>query len=298
MKSGYIALVGRPNTGKSTLLNRLIGQKIAIVSDKPQTTRNRVLGVRNQGEVQMAFVDLPGIHKPGFRLNERMMDAVYDAVREVDLILHMVDASQSYGKGEEYVLEMVKSLDKPALLLLNKVDAINKARVLPMIEFYSQQGNYRDIIPLSALQGDNVDVLLERIAEYLPEKPWPYPPDFLTDQSERFIVGEIIREKVLHHTRQELPYATAVVVELFDESEREDGFVRIEASILVEKESQKMILIGRGGRMIKTIGTEARKEIEEFLQVRKVYLGLKVRVEENWRNREFLLDSLGVRSYP
>lgn len=295
MKSGFIALVGRPNVGKSTLLNRLVGQKVAIVSDKPQTTRHRILGIRTTPDAQMIFVDTPGIHRPEFRLNARMMDTVYDALREVDLIVHLVDASESYGKGEQFVLELVAKSGKPALLLLNKVDLVNKGKLLPIIEFYSQEGNYHEIIPISAIKGDNVDTLLEKLEELLPEGEALYPPDAITDQTERFIVGEIIREKVLEKTRQELPYSTAVVVEEFNEERRDEGFVRIVASVLVEKSGQKKIVIGRGGKMIKQIGIEARKDIERFLQVEKIYLDLNVKVVPDWRNREPFLDDLGVR---
>jgi GTPase len=294
MKAGFVALLGRPNVGKSTLLNRLIGFKISIVSDKPQTTRSRVLGVRNLPGAQLVFVDTPGIHRPGYRLNERMMEEVYEAVRGVDVILHMVDASERFGRGEQFVLDLVKSAEARRLLLLNKMDAINKAKVLPQIERYSREEGYAEIIPISALKGDNVDLLLEKIVESLPEGAPLFPPDFVTDQSERFLVAELIREKVLERTRQELPYSTAVLIEQFDESRREEGFVRITASILVDKDGQKKIVIGRGGQMVKRIGVEARKEIERLLEVRQIYLDLNVKVESGWRDRERLLDELGV----
>jgi GTPase len=294
-KSGFIALLGRPNVGKSTILNQLIGQKISIVSDKPQTTRYRILGVSTDEQCQIIYVDTPGIHRPGYRLNERMMNAVYDALKGVDLLVQVVDVSQSYGKGEEYVIDLIKTGEKPTLLVLNKIDLINKGKILPVIELYSQKFDYREIIPLAAVIGDNVDLLREKIVENLPERDFFYPEEYITDQPERFIVSEIIRGKVLHHTRQELPYSTAVLMEEFDESDRENGFVRVTASIIVDKESQKKIVIGRGGRMIKTIGTEARLDVEKFLSVRKVYLDLNVKVISGWRNREHLLDELGVR---
>ena len=296
MKSGRVALIGRPNAGKSTILNRLIGEKIAIVSDKPQTTRHRILGVRTRDESQAIFVDTPGIHRPGHRLNERMMEEVYDCLRDVDLIVQVLDASESYGKGEEYVLNLIQKTVKPTILALNKVDVINRAKVLPVIEFYSQQFEYRELIPLSAVQGDNFEVLEQKIAINLPEGDWQYPADYLTNQTERSIVSEIIREKVLHHTHKELPYSTAVLMEEFAEERREQGFVRILASIIVDKESQKKIVIGRAGRMIKTIGTEARLDIQEFLQVKKVFLDLNVKTIPGWRDREQLLNDLGVRS--
>ncbi|HSR66389.1 MAG TPA: GTPase Era [Acidobacteriota bacterium] len=295
-KCGHIALIGRPNAGKSTLLNHLMGQKIAIVSDKPQTTRRRILGVLNRGEAQMIFVDTPGIHKPGYRLNQIMMDTVYEAIKDVDLLLHMVDASEPYGRGEQFVVDLVKQAGKPTLLLLNKADAVNKGRLLPEIEAYNERFAYQEIIPISASQGDNVEVLLERIAEHLPESDWLFPEDYFTDQQERFLASEIIREKVLAHTRREIPYSTAVVIEEFDESRRqeEESFLRITASILVDKPNHKKIVIGRGGRMIKRIGTEARKELKRMLEVKSLYLDLNVKVEAGWRDREGLLDQMGV----
>ncbi len=291
-KAGLIALIGRPNSGKSTLLNRLIGQAVSIVSDKPQTTRHQILGVRTTPDCQMVFVDTPGVHRPGYRLNERMMEAVYEALREVDLILHMVDMSERFGKGEKYVGDMVQQAQKPTILLLNKVDLINKGRLLPILDFYQQEREYLEMIPISAAKGDNLEVLLEKIAENLPEGDFLYPSEYVTDQLERSMVGERIREKVLRNTRQELPHASAVLLEEFDEEERKDGFVRITASIIVEKPGQKRIVIGRGGQMIKTIGTRSRKDIEKLLGVRKVYLELQVRVVPDWRNLENLLNRL------
>lgn len=296
MKSGFVALIGRPNVGKSTILNRLIGEKIAIVSDKPQTTRHRILGVQTRDESQAIFLDTPGIHRPGHRLNDRMMEEVYDCLRSVDLVIQVVDASESYGKGEEYVLNLVQRTKKPAILVLNKMDLINRGKVLPVLEFYSQQFEYLEMIPLSAVQGDNFEVFERKIADNLPEREWKYPADYLTNQTERSMVSEVIREKVLRHTRQELPYSTAVLVEELNEERREEGFVRIVASIIVDKQSQKKIVIGRAGRMIKTIGTEARLEIQEFLQVKKVYLDLNVKTVPGWRDRDQLLDELVVRS--
>jgi GTP-binding protein Era len=224
-----------------------------------------------------------------------MMDAVYDAVRDVDLLIHMVDASERFGKGEKFVLDLVRSSKKPCLLMINKIDLVNKGKLLPTIEFYSGEDVYQEIIPGSALKGDNLDALLSNIARYLPEGEPLYPAEYLTDQHERWIVGEIVREKVLLHTREELPYSIAVLVEEFEEKERKDGFVRISASVIVEKEGQKRILVGRAGQMIKRIGSAARPEIESFLEVRRIYLDLNVRVVPGWRNREGVLDDLGVR---
>ncbi len=294
-RCGRVALVGRPNAGKSTLLNRLVGEKIAIVSDKPQTTRHRVLGILTEAASQIVFVDTPGIHRPGFKLNERMMDAVYDSLRGVDLAVHLVDVSENYGKGEEYAVALLRSAKIPRLLALNKVDQVKKGKILPVIEFYNEFGIYDEIVPISAERGDNVEALLESIRRRLPEAPFFYPVDQFTDQMERTLVAEIIREKVLQHTRRELPYATAVKIELLDESRREEGFVHVAASIVVERPGQKKIVIGRGGKMIKTIGTAARKEIQHLLGVPKVYLDLNVKEIPGWRNRDHLLDELGVR---
>jgi len=270
----------------------LIGQKVAAVSDKPQTTRTRILGIRTLGNNQFLFVDTPGIHRPGYRMNERMMETVYEAVKGVDVVVHLVDASESFGKGEQYVLDLLKQGEKPVVLALNKVDLINKGKLLPMMEFFSQQKDYAAIIPLSALTGENVEGLLDEIGRLLPEGEFLYPADYLTDQHERFIVAEIIREKVLSHTREELPYATAVRLDEFDESQRDDGFVKIFASIIVDKDSQKKIVIGRAGQMIKQIGIEARQDIESFLGIRKLYLDLNVKVVPGWRNLDQLLDEM------
>lgn len=294
MKSGLVAIVGRPNVGKSTLLNRLLGFKVSIVSDKPQTTRNRILGVHNSADGQIVLVDTPGIHKPGFLLNERMMEAVYQVMRDVDLLIHMVDASESFGKGEQFALDLVAKYEKPCFLLLNKVDSINKGRLLPMIEFYAEKGVFAEIIPASALDGTNLDLLVRKIIEYLPEGAPLYPEDYGTDKAEQFLVAELIREKILARTRQELPYSSAVQIEEFDEGRREAGFVRISASIIVDKPSQKKIVIGRGGRMIKEIGTSARKEIQRLLRVKKIYLDLNVKVHPEWRNHPYLLSELDL----
>jgi len=294
-KTGFVALIGHPNVGKSTILNQLLGQKISIVSDKPQTTRHRILGISTDQDSQIIFVDTPGIHQPGSRLNDRMMDTVYDALRSVDLVMQVVDVSKKQGKGEEHVVDLVKANSKPTFLVLNKIDLVNKGKILPLMEFYSQQFSYREIIPISAIEKDNLILLREKIVENLPEGHFFYPSEHITDQTERFIVSEIIREKILHHTRQELPYTTAVMVEHFDESDRENGFVHVAASIIVEKDSQKKIVIGRAGKMIKMIGTEARLDMERFLQVRKIYLELNVKAVLGWRDREHVLDELGVR---
>jgi len=295
-KSGLVALIGRPNVGKSTLLNRLVGQKVAIVSNKPQTTRNRIIGVQTTEECQMIFLDTPGIHRPGHLLNKRMMEEVYDSLRGVDLLVQVVDVSERYGKGEKFVLNLVQKTQKPTILALNKIDLISKGKILPVLEFYNQQFEYEEMIPLSAHKGDNFELLREKIVENLPEGEWLYPSEYITDQPERFMVSEIIREKVLNHTRQELPYSTAVLVEVFDESRRQKGFMSITASIIVDKGSHKRIVIGRAGQMVKTIGTEARVDLQDFLDVPKLYLDLNVKVLSGWRDQAHLLDELGVRS--
>ena len=294
-KSGYVALVGRPNAGKSTLLNLLIGEKIAIVSDKPQTTRNRILGVRIEDSAQIVFVDTPGIHRPGFLLNKRMMETVYQALLEVDVLVHVVDVSQSFGKGELFALDTMRSVPKPRLLALNKIDLINKGRLLPIIERYDREGIYEAVIPISAQTGDNLDPLISNIVQRIPEQGWTLADDYLTDQPERFLVSEIIREKVLQNTRKELPYSTAVQLEVFDESRRQEGFMHVAAAVIVERPGQKKIVIGRGGQMIKKIGSAARKELLGFLGVSKMYLELHVKVVPGWRNQERLLGGFGVR---
>ena len=293
-KCGFAALIGRPNGGKSTLLNLMTGQKVAAVSDKPQTTRVRIIGIHNQPDAQIVFVDTPGIHKPGYRMNERMMESVYEALKDVDVIVHIVDASEKTGKGELYALELVKKSGKPSLLALNKIDLINKGRLLPMMASYSEQHAYAAIVPISAVTAENVEDLTNEIIKLLPDGELLYPPEYVTDQTERFLVAEIIREKALAHTREELPYAIGVRIDEFDEGQRADGFVRITASLIVDKDSQKKIVIGRAGQMVKEIGTEARADIEPFLEVHRVYLDLNVAVVPGWRNIDHMLDEMGL----
>jgi GTP-binding protein Era len=291
-RSGYVALVGRPNAGKSTLLNRLVGEKIAAVSNKPQTTRHRIQGIVTRPEGQIVFVDTPGVHKPGFQLNRRMMAAVHDAVMSVDLLVLMRDASVSTGNGDRFVLDLVKNASKPAVLVLNKIDKIkNKNEILPLIEFYAQEFNFEEIIPVSALKGEAIDALLAQIVKHLPEGEPIFSADELTDQPMRVLVAEMVREKILATTGEEIPYVTAVVTEKFDESE--PGLLRIYCAIYVERPSQKKIIIGRQGARIRDIGTKARIEIENFTG-KRVYLQLFVKVVEDWRNREATLDELGL----
>jgi GTP-binding protein Era len=289
-RSGFVAVVGRPNVGKSTLVNRLIGEKVAIVSDKPQTTRNRILAVLNRPDAQVVLFDTPGIHKPMHRMNERMVESAVSSLNQVDLALWVVDVTEEYGPGDRYVKEVLARSGKPVMLALNKIDLIPKPKLLPLIDQYRRLLDFVEVIPLSALEGDNVDVLGERLVAHLPEGERLYPEDFLTDQPERFFVAEMVREQILRHTREEIPYSTAVVVDSFKEG---DPLVRIEASILVERSSQKGILIGRGGAMLKAIGSAARREIEAFLGT-KVYLGLFVKVREGWREDQAVLDEMGL----
>ena len=292
-RSGFVSVVGRPNVGKSTLVNRLVGQKVAIVSDKPQTTRNRILAVVNRPGGQIVLFDTPGIHKPMHRMYERMVDAAVKSVGQVDLVLWLADMTEEYGPGDRHVRDVLRQSGRPVMLGLNKIDAVPKPKILPVIEQYRGLMDFVEIVPVSALKGENVDLLAERLLAHLPEGERLYPEDFLTDQPERFFVAEMIREQILRLTRQEIPYSTGVMINSFREPEEEGGLVRIEASILVERGTQKAILIGKGGSMLKAIGTAARQEIEAFLDAR-VYLGLFVKVRENWRENQRILDEMGL----
>ena len=292
MKSGFVALVGRPNAGKSTLMNRLVGQKLAIVSDKPQTTRNRITGVRNYATGQVVFVDTPGVHRPMHRLNVRMVDTALRALGEVDLVIVLVDASEPAGGGDRFLMAAIRRVDTPRILALNKVDLIAKEKLLPLIERYDREVGFAAIVPISALTGTNVGRLEEVILSHLPEGEPLYPEDYLTDQPERFFVSELVREQVLRHTHAELPFASAVVVDRFEEPD-EKGLLRLYCTILVERESQKPIVVGKGGSMIKTIGTAARLELERFFDAR-VFLDLRVKVRSEWREDERVLDDLGL----
>ena len=289
-KSGFVSIIGRPNSGKSTLLNRLVGEKVSIVTDKPQTTRHVVRGIVTRPEGQITFLDTPGIHKPVHRMNERMMKSVRASMSDVDLVLLIVDASASFGRGEEFALELVKPLSTKKFLLLNKIDRIQKKALLPIIERYSKAAEFEEIIPISALKGENVESLIAQIFKHLSEGPMFYPADQISDQQERTIAGEMIREKLILLTEQEMPYSTAVVVERFEEDEKLN---RILATIFVERESQKAIVIGKGGQKLKEIGTEARKELESFFG-RKVFLELHVKVKKGWRDDETMLKNLGL----
>jgi len=295
MKSGFVALLGRPNAGKSTLLNRIVGQKLAIVSDKPQTTRTRVVGVKNYPNGQAVFVDTPGVHKPTHRLNVRMVDIALESMREVDVLALIVDVAVKPGTGDRYLLELVKGTTQPAILVLNKVDLVAKNKLLPLIDHYRQAHPFVEIVPASAVDGTNVDLLETLFVQYLPEGEPLYPPDYLTDQSERFFLAEIVREQVLQLTHDELPFSTAVVVDKFDEAADEGKRVDLYCTILVDRESQKPIVIGKGGSMIKQIGTAARVELEDYLE-KHVYLDLHVKVKSEWRDDERLLEEIRAQN--
>jgi GTP-binding protein Era len=293
MKSGFVSFIGRPNAGKSTLLNRIIGSKLAIVSDKPQTTRNRILGVKNYEAAQVVFLDTPGIHRPLHRMNVRMVDTALDTIRQVDVLALVLDAAEKVGHGDEYVLKLVKNLKVPVFLILNKIDLMRKSKLLPMIEGFSQDGTFAEIIPVSAMTGENVDRLERAIIDRLPEGEPLYPQDYLTDQHERAMAAEIVREKLLQFTHAELPFSSAVIVDRFEEPASEGGLLRLFCTIVVDRESQKGIVVGKGGDMIKKIGTAAREDLERFFSTR-VFLDLHVRVKTDWRDDERLLSDLGM----
>ena len=292
---GTIAFVGRPNAGKSTLLNQLLGQKVSIVSAKPQTTRNRIVGILNDERGQLAFLDTPGVHKPLHRLNVRMMDHVRSALSEADVICLIIDATQDFGKGDQYVIELVQqekeqNPEAKRFVLLNKIDLLKKEKVLPLIARYNDLGLFDELVPISASKGDNIDHLLELFFNSVEEGDPIYPTEDFTTQPERFFAAELVREKLLHHLGEELPYTTAVNVERYEEDE-ETGMISIWATIYVERDSQKGIVVGKQGSMIKRIGTEARQELESLLGT-KIYLDLHVSVHEGWREDERFLGEL------
>ena len=295
MKAGYVSIVGRPNAGKSTLLNRLIGEKIAIVSDKPQTTRTRILGAKNYRAPagQIIFVDTPGIHRPLHRMNVRMVDAAVDSLKEVDAVVLVHDASTKPGHGDEFVSKLVSKSEGPVVLALNKIDLVKKSALLPLIDRLQSWATFAAIVPISAATGDGVEALEKALLDAMPEGEPLFPEDFLTDQPERVLVAEAVREKVLRHTRDELPFSTAVVIDRFEEPDRPGGLMRVFCTILEETESQKPIVIGRAGSMIKRIGTEAREDIERFFSC-TMFLDLRVKVRPNWRDDERALDELGL----
>ncbi|AST98090.1 GTPase Era [Shouchella clausii] len=289
-KSGFVSIIGRPNVGKSTLLNRVIGQKIAIMSDKPQTTRNKVQGVLTRDDAQIVFMDTPGIHKPKHRLGDFMMKVAKNTLREVDLILYVVEADAKFGPGEQYIIERLHETKTPVFLLINKIDKVSPEELLKVIDLYKDRYPFAEIIPISALEGNNVPTLVEQIVEHMEEGPQYYPADQVTDHPERFIIAELIREKVLHLTKEEIPHSVAVVIEQI--KKRDNGKVYVGATVIVERSSQKGIIIGKHGAMLKEVGQLARGDIEALLGS-SVYLELWVKVQKDWRNRPSQLKDYG-----
>jgi len=289
MKSGFVAIIGRPNAGKSTLLNSIIEQKISIISPKAQTTRNAIRGILTDEDSQIVFVDTPGIHKPQHALGEQMNKEAISNMSGVDIIYYIVDATQDFGGGEEYIIKLMKNTKLPVFLLVNKIDCLNKDQVMNKLIEYSRKANFKEIIPISALKNDNVDELLKTTKEYLEDGIQYYPSDQICDYPEQFIISELVREKVLLLTNEEIPHSVAVVIEKIG---RKKGKLIVMAMILVERDSQKGIIIGKQGRMIKEIGTLARQDIQGILG-ENIFLELFVRVEKNWRNRKAKLQQLG-----
>ncbi len=291
--SGFVSILGRPNVGKSTLLNRLVGAKIAIVTDKPQTTRNRIQGVVNRAGAQIIFLDTPGIHKPDTRMNRKMMAEVRQALAGCDLLLLMADATRNFGPGDDYALELLRKAGRQCLLALNKIDLLpEKEKLLPLMDRYRQQYDFAEIFPVSALSGEGLEQLVARITAALPKGPQYFPPDYVTDQPARFLAAEIVREKVVQLTRQELPYASMVLIDRFEEK---PNLLRIYATVFVEREGQKGIIIGRRGEMMKKIGILARRELETLFG-QKVYLELHVKVRAGWRENPQFLQAIDWRS--
>lgn len=291
-KSGFVAIVGRPNVGKSTLLNRIVGQKIAIMSDKAQTTRNKIQGVYTTSEAQVVFIDTPGIHKPKHRLGDFMVETAYSALREVDVTLFMISADQKRGKGDDFIIERLKNSDVPVFLVVNKIDKVHPDDLLETIQDYSSQMDFAEVVPISATEGNNFETLMDVLIEQIPEGPQYFPDDQITDHPEYFIVSELIREKVLLLTRDEVPHSVAVVVDSMKRNENDK--VQVQATIIVERDSQKGIIIGKGGKMLKNIGTKARQDIERLLGD-KVYLELWVKVQKDWRDKQTYLKDYGYR---
>lgn len=288
-KSGFVIIIGRPNVGKSTLINRLVGSKIAIISDKPQTTRNRINGILTTGKAQIIFIDTPGIHKPQHKLGEYMVTMAIRSLEEADCILYLADASSEMGRGEKFILDILRTVNTPVFLALNKVDLVNKPRLAAMITDFISAGDFAEVIPISALTGENLPLLLELLIRYLPEGPKYYPDDMVSDRPEEFIAAELIREKILTVTRDEVPHSIAVVIERMEDK---DDLLVISALVYVERESQKGIVIGKGGQKLKEIGRLAREEMENLFGCR-VFLELRVKVKKDWRSREISLRQLG-----
>jgi len=291
-KSGFVAIVGRPNVGKSTLMNQAIGQKIAIMSDKPQTTRNKIHGVYTTEEMQIVFLDTPGIHKPFSKLGDYMVKAAISALEEVDAVLFLIDVTEELGGGDRFIAERLRQVKTPVILVLNKIDKVHPEALLPVIENYRKLHDFAEIIPVSALQGNNVQGLLEQLGKYLEEGPMYYPADQVTDHPEQFVCAELIREKILQLTREEIPHSVAVEIESM--SRGDNGVVNIGAVIYVERDSQKGIVIGKQGALLREVGKLARQDMERLLGS-KIFLELWVKVKKDWRNRESVLKSLGFR---
>lgn len=291
-KSGFVAIVGRPNVGKSTLLNRIVGQKIAIMSDKAQTTRNKIQGVYTTDTTQIVFIDTPGIHKPKHRLGDYMVEAAYSALHEVEVVLFMVAADQKRGKGDDMIIERLKKLSVPVYLVINKIDKIHPNDLLEQIDDFKAQMDFAQIIPISATQGNNFETLMSELEKSMPSGPQYFPEDQITDHPEYFVVSELIREKILQLTRDEVPHSVAVVIDSM--KRKPDEKVQIQATIIIERDSQKGIIIGKGGAMLKKIGTQARKDIEKLLGD-KVYLELWVKVQKDWRDKQVYLTDFGYR---
>ena len=292
-KSGFAAIIGRPNVGKSTLLNQVMGQKIAIMSDKPQTTRNKIRAVFTEERGQIIFIDTPGIHKPKSKLGSYMMNATLTSLQEVDLLLYLIDVTESFGPGERFIIEQLNNVKRtPVFLILNKIDKLEKTQLLAIIDQYRTLFDFTEIIPISALKGENIQELLKAIFKQLPEGPYLYPPDQIVEHPERFVVAELIREKILHLTREEVPHSIAVVIENMRPGDENPDTLLIQAVIYVERSSQKGIIIGKNGSMLKEVGRLARRDIERLLGS-KSFIELWVKVKEDWRNRDHLLKDFG-----
>ncbi|WP_336787008.1 GTPase Era [Paenibacillus sp. MMO-177] len=291
-RSGFVAIIGRPNVGKSTLMNHLIGQKIAIMSDKPQTTRNKIHGVYTTDTSQIVFLDTPGIHKPQSKLGDYMMKTAEGALKEVEAVLFLIDVADGLGGGDRFIIEQLKKVDTPVFLVMNKIDKVQPEKLLEIITQYKDLYPFAEIVPISALQGNNVETLLAQIQKYLPEGPQYYPADQVTDHPEQFVCAELIREKILHMTREEIPHSIAVGIE--DMKVQENGVVYIGAVIFVERDSQKGIIIGKKGALLKEVGKQARRDIEALLGSR-TFLELWVKVKKDWRNQERVLKDFGFR---
>ena len=290
-KSGFVSIIGKPNVGKSTLMNTIVGQKVAITSNVPQTTRNRIAGIKTSDDYQIVFLDTPGIHKPKFKLNKIMVNIAYKALKEVDLILLMVEPDKEPGGGDLFIINSIKKIETPVMLSINKVDLIDKKELLPIIDNYSRLMDFAEIFPTSALKGKNIPQLLESIVSYLPLGPKYFPDDMITDQPERFVLREIIREKIFRQLREELPHSTAVIIE---DLKYESELMEVYGTIYVERESQKGIMIGKGGGQLKKIGTQSRLEIEHLFGI-KVFLELHVKVKSKWRQDDAILKRLGIK---